>query len=250
MEQHQKLTKKEKKELKKLEYQEQFKKEEKQKLFKQIGIWAGVAAVIVLSILGLIKLANTTPSSSDTLANVPPINEKDITTGNKNARLDARQAKVKLIEYADFQCPACAYYHPIVKQILQDFNGKVLFAYRFFPLTAAHKNAMPSAQAAYAAYLQGKFWEMHDMIFEAQKDWAESSDADKTFLSYAEKLKLDINRYEKDFNADATKNVINSQADEGIKIGVNSTPTFFLNGKQIKPKGYDEFKALIQNELK
>lgn len=243
MDQSQKLTKKEKKELKKLEYQEQLQKEQQKKLFKQIGLWAGVLGVIVLSIFLLIKIVNSTPSPSGTITNVSPITEKDITKGNKNA-------KAKLIEYSDFQCPACAYYQPIVKQVLADFDGKVLFAYRFFPLTVSHQNAMTSAQAAYAAHLQGKFWEMHDMLFETQKEWEKSTEADKMFLSFAEKLKLDINKYKNDFDADSTRKVINDQANEGIKIGINSTPTFFLNGKQIKPKGYDEFKTLIQNELK
>ena len=239
--QMEKLTKKEKKELRKFDFQVALEKEQKQKLFKQIGIWLGVTAVIIISVFGLIKLADTGTTPVGETVNVPKVTDKDITFGNKNS-------KAILIEYADFQCPACAYYHPILKQVLQDFDGKIFFVYRFYPIQS-HKNTMTSAQAAYSAHLQNKFWEMHDMLFENQKTWAESSDADKIFLSYAEKLKLDIQKYNNDYIADSTKKFITDEASGGISIGVNSTPTFFLNNKQIKPKGYEEFKTLIQDEL-
>ncbi|MDO8658840.1 MAG: thioredoxin domain-containing protein [Candidatus Levybacteria bacterium] len=239
--QMEKLTKKEKKELRKTEYQEQLEKEQRKKLINQIGIWGGIVAVIILSVLGLIKLANT-PSSTNSTITPAKVSKTDIAIGNKNA-------KTVLIEYSDFQCPACAYYHPILKQLLSDFNGKILFVYRFFPLQT-HKNAMISSGAAYASSLQGKFWEMHDMIFENQNSWAESTDAQSVFVSYAEKLKLNTDKFKKDINSDSTKKFINDQAQEGINIGVNSTPTFFLNYKQIKPQGYEDFKTLIQNELK
>ena len=240
--QMEKLTKKEKKELRKFDFQVALEKEQKQKLFKQIGIWLGVTAIIIISVFGLIKLADTGSSLVGEAVNVPKVTDKDITFGNKNS-------KAILIEYADFQCPACAYYHPILKQLLADFDGKILFVYRFYPIPS-HKNGMTSSQAAYSAHLQNKFWEMHDMIFENQKTWAESGDADKIFLSYAEKLKLDIQKYNNDYNTDLTKKFITDEASGGISIGVNSTPTFFLNNKQIKPKGYEEFKTLIQDELK
>lgn len=244
MDQSQKLTKKERKEQRRLEYQQELQKEQRKKLFQKIGIWFGVIAVIVLSVAGLIKFANSPSSSvlSSEISNAAKISDKDIVKGNKNS-------KITLIEYSDFQCPACKYYQPIIKQVLSDFDGKILFAYRNFPLNT-HKNAKPAAQAAYSAHLQGKFWEMHDMIFENQESWADSNDADKIFRSFAEKLKLNTDKFKADYNAKPTKSFIEDQTNEGISIGINSTPTFFLNYKQIKAQSYEEFKTLIQNELK
>ncbi len=237
-----KLTKKERKEQKKLEWQEKLKKEKKKQLFQKIGLWAGVAVILILVVYGLIQIANS-PQESSTTSNVPPITKNDITTGNP-------KAKVTLIEYADFQCPACAAYHPFVNQLLVDFSGKIYFAYRFFPLIQIHQNAMLAAQAAYAAGRQGKFWDIGNMLFDNQTSWADSSDARNTFISYAKKLNLNIDKFQKDMDASQTKNFINNELSSGTQIGINSTPTFFINGQKIQnPANYNDFKTLIQNAL-
>src|SRR6266545_8288886 len=117
----QNLTKKEKKELRKYEWQEKAAKEQRNALYKKAGIIIGTIAVVVLSVFGLIKLSGT-DSSSITSINIPPVSAKDMKQGNP-------KAKVTLVEYSDFQCPACAAYHPLVKQILADYNGRILFVY-------------------------------------------------------------------------------------------------------------------------
>lgn len=240
-----KLTKKELRELKKQEFAEQLKKESRGKLVKQVGIWVSVFAVVILSVFGLMQLANNSSSSSSVLSSsveIPAVSDKDITVGNK-------QAKTILIEYSDFQCPACALYHNYINQLLNDYNGKILFVYRNFPLPQ-HKNAVLAAQIAYAAHLQGNFIEMQNSLFDNQKDWAEI-DALDTFLSYASKLKLDINKLKVDMNSDQTNKIIEEQKTSAVSLGINSTPTFFLNNKQIQnPRSYEEFKQLIEEELK
>jgi protein-disulfide isomerase len=238
----QKLTKKEKKELRKMEWQEKAKREERNALYKKVGIIVGVVLVVGFSVVGLIKLVGTSGISSLGI-NVPPVTKSDITQGDP-------KSKVVLIEYSDFQCPACKAYHPLVKQLLSDFNGKIYFAYRFFPLTNIHKNAMISSQAAYAAKLQGKFWEMHDMLFDTQTSWAESNDAAETFVSYAQKLGLDTTKFKKDLNSSETQGIITDSQNQASSIGVNSTPSFFVNGQQItNPQNYNELKKIIQNEI-
>jgi len=210
---------------------------------KKFGIWLIVLVVLAASIWGLIFLVNvpTTPTAVSLTA--PKITNQDITTGPKDA-------KVTLIEYADFQCPACGAYHPIVKQLLKDFNGKILFVYRFFPLTTVHKNAFASASVAYAALQQGKFWEMHDMLFEHQSDWAEVIDPTNIFLGFAKSLGLDVTKLQSDMQAQSTKDFINTEANAGTAIGINATPTFFINGKSIQnPPGYDAFKQHITDAL-
>lgn len=237
-----KMTKKEKKEARKQEWQEKLKKQDQNKKLKKFGIWAGVLAVLILSVYGLFKLVNS-PQTEDTASGkVPPVTKEDIAVGSPSA-------KVTLVEYSDFQCPACAAYHPLVKQLISEFEGKMLFAYRFFPIQS-HQNAMISAQAAYAAGLANKFWEMHDMLFQTQNNWANSGNASETFTDYAKKLKLDINKFKKDLESGETKNFINNQYSQGLAIGVNSTPTFFINGTKIQnPRTYDDFKKLIQDEI-
>ena len=238
-----KLTKKKKKELRKQEWQEKLKKQEQNRKFKKFGIWAAVAVVLIAAVYGLIQIANSPKFTSTSSGKLPQVTKEDPVTGNPNAR-------VTLVEYADFQCPACAAYHPIVKQLLTDYNGKIYFVYRYFPLTAIHQNAMISSLAAYAAGQQSKFWEMHDMLFQTQNSWANSQKARETFIDYAKKLDLDIDKFKTDLESDKGKNFINDTYSKGLAIGVNSTPTFFINGSKIQnPRTYNDFKSLIENEI-
>jgi len=238
-----KLTKKEKRELKKQEWQEKAEKEKRNALYKKVGTTAGVVVIVAISIVGLIKLAGSSGPSSTSVINVPPISKNDITKGNP-------KSKVTLIEYSDFQCPACAAYHSLVNQLLTDFNGKIYFVYRMFPLSAIHKNAIISAQAGYAAYKQAKFFEMDDYLFNKQTEWAELSDPTTAFTDYAKLLKLDTNKFKADMNSDEAKNYVADSQNQASSIGINATPTFFVNGKQItNPANYDEFKKVIQDEL-
>ena len=239
-----KLTKKEKKELRRLEWREIAKKEQRNAQIKKYSIWAGAVAVIVLIIAGLLMLVSS-PSLTGTSqnANVAPVSAKDIT--NKESG-----AKVTLIEYSDFQCPACATYHPVVKQLLEEYKDKIYFVYRIFPLTNIHPNAKISSRAAYAAYKQNKFFEMSDLLFINQKDWADEQDPSGIFMDYGRELKLDVKKFLGDMNSDEAKKYVNTSENQALSEGINSTPTFILNNVKIKnPAGYDEFKKLIENEL-
>lgn len=161
----------------------------------------------------------------------------------------ARDAKTVLIEYSDFQCPACAAYQPIVKQLAQDLEGSVAIAYRHFPLQQ-HKHAKLAAYAAEAAGKQGKFWEMHDMIFETQNDWSSQNDTRDTFIGYAEKLGLDRARFISDIDSDEVIDKVDSQQKSGLRAKVNGTPTFFLNGKKLDtPRSYEDFKTTVAEAI-
>ena len=236
-----KLTKKEKKELRKQEWQQKAEAEKKKQLYKKLGIIAGVVLVVVVSVFGLVQLANAPTSSSG--ITVPPPSKEDISEGNP-------KAKVILIEYADFQCPACGAYHPLVNQLLSDFNGKIFYVYRMFPLSNIHKNAVISAQAGYAANLQGKFFQIDDLLYNGQASWSDLDDPRDTFVSYAKELKLDVNKFTNDMNSDAAKNYVADSENKATAEGINATPTFFVNGQQIQnPSNYDQFKQIIQNAL-
>lgn len=244
MPENQKLTKKEKKELRKLEWQEKAKKELRNQTIKKYSMWVGAVTAIVLGIGGLVMLVNSSSStSSNQKVSIAPVSKKDITKGNL-------KAKVTVIEYADFQCPACAIYNPIVNQILVEYSDKILYVYRMFPLTNIHPNAHISAQAAYAAYKQGKFFEIKDLLFENQTEWDKSSDPTGIFNDYAKELKLDLAKFQKDLKSQEAKNYVNDSENKALSEGMNSTPTFIVNGVKIQnPQGYDEFKKLIDNEL-
>jgi|SRR3990170_975891 len=210
---------------------------------KELGIWAAIIAVLIGGMWLLINAVNSSPSVSTPLSiKIPEVSNQDIAIGSPSAR-------VTLVEYSDFQCPACKTYAPLVTKLSADFNKDLRMIYRFFPLTNIHQNAMLSAQAAYAASLQGKFWEMHDLLFENQNDWSDREARD-IFIGYAKDLKLGMDKFAKDLDANSTKQFISKSANEAISIGINFTPSFFINGKFIQsPADYEAFKKVIQDEI-
>lgn len=240
------LTKDEKKKLRQDEWKKELDADNKRKLRNRFLTWGGGAAILAFAVWFLVAVVNQPSSSSTaTTSNIklPPITSSDIADGPKNA-------PAQLVEYADFECPSCKAYYPLVKQLQSDFKGKLLFVYRYFPLANIHPNAINSADAAEAANKQGKFWEMHDKLFDTQDTWATSNDARNIFKSYAQQLGLNMDQFTKDFDDPATEKLVTNAMQADLDMGLNGTPTFFLNGKQIAlPNGYDAFKQLIQSQL-
>ena len=237
------LTKDEKKALRKLEWQEESKKKTRSETFKKYSIWIGGLVLIILAIGGLMWLVSQPTTTQNETVNIAPISKRDISEGDKNA-------KVTLVEYADFQCPACAAYHPIVTQLLESYKGKIFYTYRMFPLTQVHPNSHISAQAAYAAFKQGAFFTYDDQLYNNQKDWADQQDPSNIFVDYAKALKLDVNKFKTEMNSDEAKKYVNDSEQEALSEGMNATPTFIVNGNKItNPAGLEEFKKIIDNEL-
>lgn len=161
-----------------------------------------------------------------------------------------KESKAVLVEYSDFQCPACGAYYPVVKQLGQEFSDQMVLVYRHFPLRAIHANADLAAGSAEAAGRQGKFWEMHDLLFENQTDWSNQSATKETFLKYAQTLNLDIEKFKSDLDSPQVKDKLDRDLQSGLKFGVNATPTFFLNNQKIQnPRSFEEFKSIIQQEI-
>ena len=138
-------------------------------------------------------------------------------------------AKVKIVEFGDYQCPACGLAHPIVNQIFEKNKDKIYFVFRNFPLPV-HANAIDAARAAEAAGEQGKYWEMYDLIYQNQKEWSDLANAGAKFREYAQKLGLDLKKFDGDLAGEIA--VVNADKSLGEKAGVDSTPTFFINGKK------------------
>lgn len=212
-------------------------------LVKKLIIWTLILAGSAAFLFGLVKLATVlTPSQTATLTT--PVSANDWQKGTANP-------KVILVEYSDFQCPACALYYPILKQLTNQFSDQLQFVYRHFPLPS-HNNAKLAATATEAAGIQGKFWEMHDLIFENQNTWSEQKNAKEVFLEYAANLNLDIEKFKNDLDSATVKNKVANDEISGKKAGVNSTPTFFLNGTKLlnNPRNYVEFSNLINEQIK
>ncbi|OGY21199.1 MAG: hypothetical protein A2126_02575 [Candidatus Woykebacteria bacterium GWB1_45_5] len=160
--------------------------------------------------------------------------------------LGVKDAKVTIVEFSDFQCPACQAAHPIVKKVITEYGDRILFVYRHFPIISSHKYALKAAEAAEAAGEQGKFWQYFELVF--------SSGGKLTIddlKKYAKELNLDMNKFESDLNSDKYKNKVMADLADGEKLGVDSTPTFFINGKKyVGVQSYDQFKNIIESELK
>lgn len=154
-------------------------------------------------------------------------------TGSSNVYGNS-ESKVTLTEYVDFQCEACYAFYPTVKEVKEKYKDTVKFEIKYFPIAASHANALAAAATAQAAAKQGKFFEMHDMLFERQKSW-ENNDSDRNavFESYAKEIGLDIEKYNIDLASTETKAIINADLAEVKKLGGDGTPTFALNGKKI-----------------
>lgn len=241
---NEKLTKAQRKALQKQEWQVEAERAQKKAQLKSLGIWGGVAALVGIAILGLAMFVNSSPTATNNGSkSVPLTTDYDIELGDKNS-------KVTLIEYSDLQCPACASYHPMVKKLLEEYPN-IHFIYRNFPLISVHKNAQIAAQAGYAANLQGKFWEMADLLFSNQPDWEKSPTPQAIFANYAQMLKMDTAKFNQDMTGSEAKNFVDNSYKQSISHSINSTPTFFINGKSIaNPTSYDEFKKLIDDAFK
>jgi protein-disulfide isomerase len=134
-------------------------------------------------------------------------------------------AAVTMVEYGDFECPNCRQAAPAVKLLLERFAGRIRLVYRHFPLEDVHPHALHAAQAAEAAGGQGKFWQMHDLLFDNQRHLKLPQ-----LRSYAERLELDLVRYDFELEDEVYLQRVREQIDGGIRSGVRATPTFFING--------------------
>ena len=159
-------------------------------------------------------------------------------------------AKVTMVEFSDFQCPACGAYYPVVSQVVKEFADSLTFVYRNFPLTGIHPNAQIAAQAAEAAGLQNKYWEMHDALFTKQNEWSSSKSARDIFTQYAQSLGLNTDQFQKDIDSDVVKNRVARDVNDGNALGIKATPTFFLNNQKIEnPASLADFEAAVRGAM-
>lgn len=155
-------------------------------------------------------------------------------------------AEVVLVEYSDFQCPACQQFAPIVKEVVNEYGDQLRFEYRHFPLTAIHPFAVPAARAAEAAGQQGQFFAMHDLLFENQSTWSNSGNPNVFFTQYAEELGLDMDLFKQHMRASIITDKVNDEFNEARDLGFTGTPTFTLNGERMAFNTFEEFVGQIE----
>lgn len=205
-----------------------------------------IFAAIILGIFGGIIFLNN--KDKPAAFNGDPA--KIITEGPIQDRVyGSQEQKVVLIEYGDYQCPACGNVYQPIKDLALKYQDKLTFIFRNYPLTTIHPNALASSTAAEAAGQQGKFWEMHDLLYETQSAWSslDASQRGAVFESYASQLGLDINKYKQDLNSKDISDKINRDRNTGqATYNADSTPTFIINGQKYTASAATDTDALTK----
>lgn len=218
----------------------------------ELWIVGGFLALIVVIALLAFLFGNAAPAAqSDFVATqTSPITAADHARGNTT------DPKATVIEYGDFECPACGEYEPLVEQLTQQFGGQVEFVFRNFPLYQIHPFAMIAAQAAEAAGLQGQYWQMHDLLYKDQAQWTANTSLSTSdvvtqfFDAYAQQLGLNVPQFKADINSDAVKQKVQNDLSAGNTAQVDHTPTFFINLTQIpNPDNLAQFQQDIQDAI-
>ncbi|MEK7594287.1 MAG: thioredoxin domain-containing protein [Patescibacteria group bacterium] len=208
----------------------------------------GVLIAIILAFVGIfvVTSSNSDSKSGSSKASGASVSQNVIGAGTTG---------VTLVEYGDYQCPYCQQYYPTVKQVQAEFGDKIKFQFSNFPLSNIHKNAFAASRAAQAAALQGKFWEMHDALYESndpngQSGWVAANDPNTFFDQFAKQIGLNVAKYKTDFASSAVNDTINADIAAGTKLNVTGTPAFFINGKKTEiANSVDAFNKVINEAI-
>ena len=148
-------------------------------------------------------------------------------------RVASKGGVVTIDEYGDYQCPPCGALHPILKTLKSEYGGRIQLNFHHFPLTQIHNHALEASYAAAAASLQGKFWEMHNMLYENQAVWSQVGDFRPILINFARHIGLDVPRFTRDMDGLQVVTIVSEDAQRANALGVGSTPTVFINGQLI-----------------
>jgi protein-disulfide isomerase len=174
------------------------------------------------------------------------------TAGAESIHIRGRSdAPVTLEEYGDFECPPCGRLSEPINKLEQDYHSRLRVIFHHFPIVT-HQHAREAAIASEAAGLQGRFWEMHDVLYREQATWSKATDAHPLFNAYAGMLGLKIDRFKKDMESDEVKRKVDADQKEGAAVGVTVTPTIFINNRALPPTSLNEggLRAAIEAAIK
>lgn len=189
-----------------------------------------IIALVFLGAIGagayMYRSAHPTPSATPSASSTPT------SQANSIQPIDYKD-QVVLEEFGDYQCPPCGALHPDLKKLKADYAGKIKFVFHQFPLTRIHQHAAIAAFAAVAAGQQGKFWEMHNLLYESQEAWKETDNFAPILVNFGRQLGLNLEQFESDINSAKVRSIVLTDVQRGESMGVTGTPTLFLNGKLI-----------------
>jgi len=228
--------------------------------------------IIILVVLGLALgsawyLTRTMPATPTAAGSSPPPSPSgsQASTGQQQTpppnpgipgaepahTLGPTTAPVHIEEFGDFECPPCGVFHPILDQMREEFGDKLHITFREFPLVPTHQHALAAASAAEAAGLQGKFWEMHKLLYDRQQKWKEEFDVRPVFEGYAKEIGLDVERFKRDVGSDLVQQRIFQDGKRGHSLGVKGTPTVFMNGREVPfdQLPAESFRLVIQKQI-
>lgn len=208
--------------------------------------WTVAIIAVAVVVLGAVVFVGSKNGSGSSAGGVNADAAILAVRANDHSRGSA-SAKATLIEYGDFQCPACGQYEPMLEQLVAEHGAEVNFIFRNFPLPQ-HNNAELMARAAEAADKQGKYWQLHDRIYKEQASWENSTKAKELVEGYAKDAGLDVGKFDTDlFDQSVTDRITNDKKDAST-LNLPGTPSFFLNGKVLtNPKSYDALVKAVQD---
>jgi protein-disulfide isomerase len=212
---------------------------------KNTWIW-GVTGLVIVGIGAMIFARSGTPTSpqDESVRGYDfKITESDHVKGPDTAVLT-------FVEFSDFQCPACRSYEGALSTIMDEFPGQIRLVYKHFPLRTIHPQADLAARASVAASLQGKFWEMHDILFEKQNEWSRNAKAKDLFITYAGTIGINTEQFTADLEKEEVRNKVNSDYALGMELEISGTPTLYLNNKLFeRPQSLAELRTRIASLL-
>jgi protein-disulfide isomerase len=186
-----------------------------------------IIAVVLVAAVSAGYLMLRSPQSQTLTLPPPP--------GSPGASPGAQLSKgaVVIDEFGDYQCPPCGALHPVLRTLKSEYGDRIQFNFHQFPLTQLHNHALEAAYAASAAGLQGKFWQMHDLLYDNQSTWSQVGDFRPLLINYAHQVGLDVPRFTRDMDGLQVVTLVSEDERRAITAGVNSTPTVFINGLMI-----------------
>ncbi|MEE1798427.1 DsbA family protein [Streptomyces sp. NPDC101062] len=209
-----------------------------------------IAAVLVASFaaaLGSFLLFR--PDSPSGAVNAAPVAEAQPVRGTSHRLTRPESSELTVVEFLDFECEACGAAYPVVEKLREEYQDRVTFVARYFPMPG-HRNGELAARTAEAAAQQGKFEQMYSKLFTTQAQWGEAQESKETvFRGFAEQLGLDMAKFNAALNDPATAERVRADQRDGLGLGVQGTPTFFIDGEKVTPGSPQELTALIENRL-
>ncbi|WP_240519651.1 DsbA family protein [Amycolatopsis antarctica] len=217
----------------------------------KVTIVLAAVATLVVAILLVATRPDSAPAPEAAADGTPTVPAELLVREDSHRLSTAPDGKVTLVEFLDFECESCGAAYPAVEQLRKTYAGRITYVVRYFPI-ASHPNAQLAAQTAQAAAAQGKFEAMYTTLFDNQAEWGhqETPQRDR-FLDYARRIGLDVPRFQADWDAAATNDRISRDQADGQQagVGVQGTPTFFLNGKKLTIRSLDDLTSAVDAAL-